>query len=518
MKSYSLKRIVVINTLSNYLDLIVRLGTSIVLTRLLFIRLGLNDYGLWVLLWSIFGYSLLLDFGFGVAVQKATSESVATNNWDTFNETISSIFVMYLGLSGLIVIVSLLMAFNVAGLFHLTDPGIIHYYQKAFLGFGLMSACLFPFGFFAEILAGLKRIFIKNFIDSAILIINFILVYIALAFGYKVLMLTAITGFTTISLYLFIYLYLRRVLPHFNLDVRLFNRRILPKVASFSLFSYLITCSNLIIYRTDQIVISMCNSVSSVGLYQASLRITDIFQQFSTQFQKNLSPIAAEMYIKEEHSRLVNVLIQSTRFSGLVATLMFVPLVFYIKPILMIWLNLDNVVSVICGVVLLISAYFFVVVRNTMSNILLMCNQHKQLSYAALTEGVLNLVLSIILIRLLGLPGVAIGTLIPNVCVGLFFNIPQTLRFLKIPLHQYFIQALSCNFIFLVVGIMIVFPMYHFFYPSTIWVLLIHIFVYSTIFLALYYRFGLKQDEQIRINQFVSHYLRVVLQSTRFSK
>ncbi|HCX72161.1 MAG TPA: hypothetical protein DHM37_00400, partial [Candidatus Cloacimonas sp.] len=61
----SYKKSVFLNTLVTYSSVFVTFITAIYTTRILYLGLGEVAYGFWVLVWSIFGYSLLLDFGFG---------------------------------------------------------------------------------------------------------------------------------------------------------------------------------------------------------------------------------------------------------------------------------------------------------------------------------------------------------------------------------------------------------------------------------------------------------------------
>jgi len=68
MSGSGLRRTMIVNTISNYGKLVTMMIVTIFLTRTLFLGLSREEYGLWALLWSIFGYSLLLDFGFGAAI------------------------------------------------------------------------------------------------------------------------------------------------------------------------------------------------------------------------------------------------------------------------------------------------------------------------------------------------------------------------------------------------------------------------------------------------------------------
>ena len=102
---------------SNYVALLVRMAIMIVLTREMFLLLPREAYGFWALLWSVFGYSVLLDLGFGTSVQKLTSEVMVHQRWHDYNRQLSSIITGYAGIAVLIVV----LAFFPKGLAGLWD-------------------------------------------------------------------------------------------------------------------------------------------------------------------------------------------------------------------------------------------------------------------------------------------------------------------------------------------------------------------------------------------------------------
>jgi hypothetical protein len=66
---------------------------------------------------------------------------------------------------------------------------------------------------------------------------------------------------------------------------------------------------------------------------------------------------------------------------------------------------------------------------------------HKTLAYVVLMEGVANVILSIVLIRPLGIVGDAIGTAIPLLCTSLFFLPRHMCRQLGIPVREFLVEA-----------------------------------------------------------------------------
>jgi O-antigen/teichoic acid export membrane protein len=84
--------------------------------------------------------------------------------------------------------------------------------------------------------------------------------------------------------------------------------------------------------------------------------------------------------------------------------------------------------------------WFFGAGVAVFTSVMLGITRHKPLVPITLAEGLCNLVLSIALIRTLGVVGVAWGTAIPDMAVSLFFWPWYVRRTLGIPLHRYIIS------------------------------------------------------------------------------
>ena len=67
--------------------------------------------------------------------------------------------------------------------------------------------------------------------------------------------------------------------------------------------------------------------------------------------------------------------------------------------------------------------------------------QHRTMAFVWLVEGLVNLILSIILLRSYGVIGVALGTMIPQLCTNLFFLPGHLCRLLRMRLGTFLSQA-----------------------------------------------------------------------------
>jgi len=400
------------------------------------------------------------------------------------------------GLLGLIIIVvTVILGLNIQHVFRLPVEISTAYYQRSFMFFGIGTAIMFPFLVSQEILHGLNKIYLRNFISVMQMLLTLFLTWFALSHSAKIMSLTFITlglGFVENILYWFI---IHRNIPQFRFDFRYFDTKLISGAVSFSLFAYIITCSNLLIFRTDQIVISVFLGISSVALFQVSSRITQLFQQFSSQFQSSITPVASGLFVKKEGERLVRLIIGGNRAVGFISTFLVIPLFIYLPDLLRLWLEVIDPRITLIGRVLLISMFIYQCFRSSNEQILLMCDKHKVLAGIVAVEAVLNLVLSIFFLRIWGVIGVAIGTLVPNIIV-VFVSLSIAVVFAKVGILQFFKRIYFRNILVLIINSVIAYGLNFYMFKHTLFSLFLVNSVYVLVFLVVYFMIGLSSEER----------------------
>jgi len=498
-----LRKTMIANTIANYVKLILGFIIAVFLTRLLFMGLTREEYGMWALLWTIFGYSVLLDFGFGTAVQKATSETVVNKDWKYYNRLVSTVFFNYVFLAAVIMVFTVIMSQFIDRIFNFTDQHQIRYYKNVFLIFGIGTSLGFPFGVTLEILLGLNEIKLRNMIQIGSRLLTFIALYTIVSSGLSIKeMAIATISVNMLANSIQTWFCFKKV-PTLKISLKFYDRTLVKKVMSFSIFAYIIIFTNLIIFRTDQLVISISSSVTLVAVYQIASRLAETFKQFSTQFLDNLKPVAATLFASRKDNKLGQILLESNRLQGFIATLIIIPLLVYMKPLLNIWLELKDPAGIISAIILLFSMYVYVYFRSSSIHIILMSEKYKTLAVIAVVECLMNLIISIILIRHIGIIGVAIGTLFPNLLAAVFFNIPSGCRFAGVPFSRFFKLTIFRTIWIGTITAILVYGISLIHHPEDLLQLLIHFIVAATIYLILYYFFGIYSWERNQFNNYL---------------
>jgi len=486
-------------TASNYIHFIIKIVVSLALVRIMFLGMDQESYGFWALLWSIFGYSVLLDFGLGVTIQKKSAEFIGTNNLDSMDKFISTYFTVYVAIALFIAFTTIILSVNLENLFVIADTHRLEEYRSALLIFGIGSAVAFAFGFAAEILRGMHMLHIRNTVNTIFILANALALWACIVWDQSLTIFALCAVVLQFLNNLVFWIIIKRQISGLNISCKLIDFSLVRDVLQFSLSAYMVMFSNIVIFRTDQIVISAIAGVSFAGLYQVSARIAELFRQFATQFHESLGTKSAMLNATGDHKSLSLLMIHSNQIIAAIATLLFVPAFLLIEPLLFLWLHITDNDTLIAARVLLISMYILVVFRSSMVQILLMNGLHVQLMKIGLIEAAANILLSIYLVDKMGMVGAAIGTLIPNAALALFYNIPAGLHYTSMPLMQYFRTAIAPLAVALGFTLYLGMQLRSFIAPESIVTLLSDGVIMMLIFALLYFLLCFNRDMKGRI-------------------
>lgn len=428
------------NTLTNYVLVVIRLVEGVLVTRWMYQYLGKEYYGFWALLWSIFIYVLVLDFGFSKAAQKCTAERLFLHDMPHYNRVVSAVFALQWLMSAVIVLVSAVATLFLPFLTGLTDPEQIAYCRLALIVFGTGIAISFPTGMFPEILVGMKAIYLRNYVLVVGRLAEMIGIYVLFKLGGSLLSLIFFSISLNLAINLVMFAIIRRQLPGFRLRPGLCWKT-LRELADFSVFSYLNSIGNLIIYKTARVILSIGAGLADVGIYQLGTRIPEMVETMTVQYQDNVAPFTADLCKQNRLDLLRDIIITGLRLTSWLLT-GGVAMAIFAAPDMLLFLfgESDPDALAVCRW-MLISVFFSVVFRSFAGRIMLMSGHHRMRAIVTWGEAIASLTLSLVLVYRIGLLGVVFGALIPNAVISLFIMLPFLCRFIKYSLWRLFYRV-----------------------------------------------------------------------------
>jgi O-antigen/teichoic acid export membrane protein len=430
MSRDDIKRHIYRNSISNYVFLFARLGLGLVVFRLLIQSLSDEEFGFWALLWSVFGYGILLDFGFGFTAQKRVAELSVHQKWQELSQVLSTIFFVYIGIALILIVFGLTASSLVISLFRVL-PENREYFTSVLRIFFCGMGLAFPMGIFPEMLRGQQRISLANYTLLTGYMISFVLVLLCVHYHWGLSVLLIITLSCSIGSELACGIFALKRTPQVKIAPRFFSRNMIHSTMRFSFFAYITTVTTVLLTRTDQFVISTCLAVSAVAVYQAGAKVGEMFTSFALQVPETLSPAAAHLHAKGEKDFLRSLLVNATRFSVMIATPGYLICAFYMEPILRLLTGPGKYHSETfwIGQVLLFWGYTTILTQSVSKRIFMMTGHERRLMWLGLGEALLNLGLSVgLILYYKNVLCVAIGSLCATFFFGWFLIWPWAAR------------------------------------------------------------------------------------------
>lgn len=408
------------NISSQWISLGAQLLISVLMTPFMVKRLGDAGYGIVALISGLVGYSGILYFGLGAAVVKFVAEHHAREDIDELNATCSTIYGVYLGFGALCLALALILVGPLPSLFHIpahqaTDARIM----LLMMGVGLLVQ--FPGSVYGGVLMGLQRFDVMNKYNFVLLILRSAAVLTVLLAHPTVVAVGAVTMTSLIAEQVLAWRYARRTLPGLSLSLRLFERSRLARLFTFSAQSFLFTLSEKLINYTDEFVIAQARGPTAVTLYVIPLRLVDYARDALDKATLVLMPGVSAAAAGGDIAALQAL----WRFGNKAIMCLVAPvsLVFLMwgGHVLTLWLGNASYGRGGMPILFWLALAFIAQVagRGIARPIFEGLGELSIPARITVAEGIVNLTLSIVLVRTWGVEGVAFATFAPAAVTGL---------------------------------------------------------------------------------------------------
>jgi O-antigen/teichoic acid export membrane protein len=428
------------NVLSNWFALGVTTVVGFFLSPFVVHRLGNLSYGVWVLIGSLVSYMGLLDLGLRGAVTRFVSKGAAQNDHAEAGRAVSGALWIRLWISLAIIAAGLVISVGFHRIFvipvDLQQPARIAVLVTA-VTVGINLWC----GVFGGVLVALHRYDLTSSVSILQTCARATGIVFLLRSGHGILALalwdlcTAIlANGATIVFCFWIY-------PRLKILFSRPDRATLSKLWNYSVYAFLINVAVQVVYYTDNLVVGAFLSPMAVTLYAIGGLVINYARQIVSSMTTTFTPLASTFEAEGNHENLRRLAIHGTRAALLVSLPIEVALFFRGHTFIRLWMGEQyadvsgTVMQILLLSVVLSSA------NTTSAGIVYGMEKHKRIAIWASAEAAANLILSIVLVRRLGIYGVAWGTTLPSVAIELLLWPSFIAQVVRIPVRTYLWQA-----------------------------------------------------------------------------
>lgn len=438
------QRKLVLNGLrASYLHNGVSLLVGFVATPLYIGSMGIEMFGLWMTLCSIINYFNLSTNGMTMTGSVFLAEAYAKKDDDRIARVLTTSLVLWLGVA--LAATIFFLALIVTGLI---SPGVFGE-SNAVNAVAIPALAVLVIGFLASQPMNVFRLAVRSFqrvdIEQTCTAIFRVVLLAAglfvLALGGGVISLAWISVLCQIGLGVLFVSAAYKIAPQLRIRPSSFDVSMARSFVVPSLYFVLIGLGGSLIWGADNLVISSQLGASSVTLFAVPMQLLTVGCGLVAAAISALMPTVTALHAMNEKLKLRLVLLRVVKFGFALTSLLGLGCLFFGQEFLRSWVGPPQVAS---GLVLSVLLAIFMIRTFAMffEMVIVGTLQHKGYAYVVFGEGVLNLALSLILVRQFGILGVAIGTLLAHIACTAWYLPAKAMRLTGCQFKDVFFQAI----------------------------------------------------------------------------
>ncbi len=491
------KRKLAKNTIYNGVFYFVSMSVYFFLMPFIIRHIGTTQFAIYVLSLSLVNYFGLLELGVSTSLVKYVSEYYTKKERERLCQVISTTFFFYLALGFFISLCLLIISTSFTHYFNVPHA-LLSKFRLIVHILALATLFNWPLSTFRNVLAGLQRYDIISFTGICTSVASALGTVFVLYAGYGLVGLILLESSVSILALLTQVAISFYLLGRPLLSWKFVTRDTIQLLAAFSFFVFLIQVSHQISYKTDAIVLGLFLPVGIIAYYEAAHKIQGLPAKVFTIANSAVMPAASEISFDESRDRLKEVFLKGTKYAAAGVVSVTIPLLILTRPLLINWLGVEFKKATLATQVFLIF-WLFSALSGITNTLLIGAGKVRFLSKTVVIRALLNLVLSIILVRLLGLIGVILGTVISELLVFPFV-MKYVFKFLSISLSDFIKSVLLKTYFPVIFVVPFLIFLIYIYYPSNLILVAIYGFSSVLVYLSFYYGFSLDNVEKERIS------------------
>lgn len=407
------------NSIFNLIRRLIAFPIGLILAPITIKYIGVEGYGIWVLIQTLLTYSSVMDMGLSPAVTKYTAEYDAQKDHFKITQICNTLFVVYIFLC----LVLFLMVFVGKGFIvdSLIKPVTI---PKETVSFALIISILvfafnMSFNVYPSFLNGLQRMDITNKIGSISSISNCIFSILFLYLGGGIKSLALASGISSVITNI-MYIYAsKRIAPYLTFNPFLFSFKTIKEIWGFSSYGALGNLVAMIHFQSDKFIVSYFLGVKNLAFYDIAHRLVFFIWGMCGSLITPIMPAISHTHAKYGIERSKEVFQTIFKYTALIVCPLFLFVSIFANKLILVWLGAgyENAVPVLKVLSL---AYLFNTLSGPGASILTGIGQYRIPFYGGIITAIVTIFLCPILTVKFGILGSAVGILIAFISADIF--------------------------------------------------------------------------------------------------
>lgn len=379
-------------------------------------KLGPSGYGTWAVFFAASGITSVADLGLITTLSKHVAEFYTLKDFRALNGLISTGVFLYLAIACLL---SFILWFSspllIAVLFR-GSPVSVHELEILWRYLILLMFANILTMSFSSVVIGLQRMDLSTGINSLNLLSSagFSVLFLGWNWGLRGVLYGYVLG-AWITLLASAYA-MRRLLPEIKLSFLACRWAVAKEIFAFSLKTYVTQVAVLIHNQIEKLYLARFAGVVFVGWYDISSDLALKLRGIPSLVLAPIMPAASELHARSDQARLSQLYYRTHKYLALLGVPLVAYVVFVSRDFVDLWVGPSlRVIAIPICVLLVVN--FINLTTGPGLQILVGGGTLQPGLYSAIASMVLNVVLSLFLIRAYGFQGAVIGTSV-SIVVG----------------------------------------------------------------------------------------------------
>lgn len=399
-------KVTLLNVTTNLILQICTIISGFIIPKIILSCFGSEVNGLVSSITQFLSYISLIEGGVTGVITANLYKPLCDGDTKKISSIIKTTSKFYRKIGIIFIIYSIILAITYPILFNVNFSYIFIFTLTIILSLNLLIQYMFSLTL-KTLLNADKKVYIVAISQTLMIVINILLAIISVKIYPSIHLLKLITGILYIIQPIIYQYYIKK---HYKIDKDAEEDKDLIK-SRWNGFA--INIAAFIHFSTDITILTLFTDLSTVSIYSVYALVTTGLRQIVNSIASAINPAIGQLYARGDKEELNKKFDIYEYIIFMIVFLLFTIAGLLITPFVMMYTNNitdANYYQPLFGVLLIISEGLYLI-KFPHLNLAYAANKFKQITIPSFIEAILNIVVSLILVKKLGLMGVAIGTI-----------------------------------------------------------------------------------------------------------
>lgn len=395
------------NVLWGWFGVAVNLAIGILLMPIIIRKLGVEQYGVWVLVFSVIDYIRVLDFGFRAAVVNACARFREREDWAGINSVLLTSLLYFVSIGVACTLLAMLAHGPLLDALDLSGPvraeaSTLMVLVAVAVSLRLVTSPL------TAVLEALVRFDLVNRAYISALLFRSVGALVVLYLGYGLVEMAWLVLLAQIGEGIYVASKAKQLLPRLEVSPRFLSRKTWAALFNYGKYSAIIAGANLVSINAPATVLGYFRSAVEVGFFALPFRLLMYSAEGLARVADVTSAVTARLDERGERDRVWNLAVLTNRhcFALFMPVALF--LTIYGTPLLTLWVTAEVAQnSAVLLPILVLGFLFGISGQYNAGAILIGQGRHAAYAFGALVEAIATVGFLLLMVPMSGTMGAA---------------------------------------------------------------------------------------------------------------